>query len=353
MKPHSPTPNAPRAARLHLFGRPLPAAESLDVRPDFQQAEPAFIKRALGHSQNLPSGGWYVLDAVRNFGIQPRRMQLLGRQLVVWRSGMQLLAAPDVCPHMGAALSEGRVCDEQLVCPWHGLAFGPQGKSQGPDLRLLPTFDDGYLLWVQVANQAERSEKPYLPTRPSRGLDAVIRVEAACEPVDVLANRLDPWHGVHFHPHSFGTLRLLERSDEAITVRVAYRLFARFAVEVDARFHCPDPRSIVMTIVRGEGEGSVVETHATPLAPGQTAVVELTLASSDRFGFALAKRIDWLLRPAMQWAARRLWREDASYAERLHSLRAHVKPAQPRRASSRATPQPTAASPSGPAGAGR
>jgi hypothetical protein len=47
-------------------------------------------------------------------------------------------------------------------------------------------------------------------------------------------------------------------------VRVAYRLIGSLAIEVDARFHCVDARTIVMTIVRSEGEGSVVETPRRP-----------------------------------------------------------------------------------------
>ena len=114
---------------------------------------------------------------------------------------------------------------------------------------------------------------------------------------------------------------MIDQSDDAVVVRVAFRVAGPFAVEVDARFHTPDPRTIVMTIVQGEGQGSVVETHATPLQPNRTAIVELTLASSERPGFALAKRAAWLLRPAIQRAARRLWRDDRVYAERLYELR--------------------------------
>ena len=54
-------------------------------------------------------------------------------------------------------------------------------------------------------------ERPVLPKRPARGLDAVVRTEARCAPEDVIANRLDPWHGAHFHPHSFARLSLLDR----------------------------------------------------------------------------------------------------------------------------------------------
>ncbi|HEX4355403.1 MAG TPA: DUF5914 domain-containing protein, partial [Polyangiales bacterium] len=258
---------------------------------------------------------------VRHFAASPRRMQLLGRPLVVWRAGSQLMAASDVCPHMGASLSEGRVCDGKLVCPWHGRAFGPEAER---GFVPLTTYDDGQLLWVRAGGE-EASERPYLPPRPARALDATIRVEIACESRDVIANRLDPRHGAHFHPYSFGRLRVIDQDDDSITVRVAFKVFGPLAVEVDARFHCPDPRTIVMTIVNGEGEGSVVETHATPLSSDRTAMVELTLADSDRFGFAIARRASWLVRPAIAWSAKRLWREDASYAARLHALRKTAK----------------------------
>ena len=76
-----------------------------------------------------------------------------------------------------------------------------------------------------------------------------------------------------------------------------------------------------MTITDGEGQGSVVETHATPLEPGRTAIVEATLASSARRGFALARRSAPFVRPLIEWAAGRLWRDDAAYAERRYAVR--------------------------------
>jgi hypothetical protein len=76
-----------------------------------------------------------------------------------------------------------------------------------------------------------------------------------------------------------------------------------------------------MTIVAGDGEGSVVETHATPIAPGRTAVIETTLATSDRTGFALAHLASAWLRPFIARRARRLWVDDAAYTERLYAVR--------------------------------
>ncbi|MCA9573242.1 MAG: hypothetical protein KC656_35645, partial [Myxococcales bacterium] len=123
-------------------------------------------------------------------------------------------------------------------------------------------------------------------------------------------------------PHSFGTLHVLAQSDDDIVVRVAYRVLGPLAVEVDARFHTPDPRCITMTIVAGEGTGSVVETHATPLDDQRSAVVEATIATSERPGFQWAvRRLGWFIRPLVEARARRLWVEDAAYAERRLALR--------------------------------
>jgi isorenieratene synthase len=149
-----------------------------------------------------------------------------------------------------------------------------------------------------------------------------MRLEARCDPRDVLANRLDPWHGSHFHPHSFGNLRVLEKDDDTITVRVVYRITKRVGMEVDAVFDCPDPRTIVMTIIRGEGVGSVVETHATPIEPGRSAVIETTLATSDRPQFLpFMRAFGRFVRPVIEKRARRLWVEDGAYAERRYELR--------------------------------
>jgi len=154
----------------------------------------------------------------------------------------------------------------------------------------------------------------------------------------VVANRLDPWHGSWFHPYSFANLRVLSapppdcaedraESDDRFVVEVAYRVAGSLGVPVIAEFRCPEPRTVLMTIVEGEGAGSVVETHATPLGTGpdgapRTAVIEATLAYSARPGFAVARAAAPVLRPLIRRAAARLWRDDLAYAERRYALRA-------------------------------
>lgn len=301
-------------------GRKLPPAEAISSQPDWKQAQPAWIGRALDHALAKPSGGWYVVDGIRSIGNGPHRYVIDGEEYVVWRTPSGIAVAPDHCPHMGARLSDGFVRDGCVVCPWHGLALSEEGLGKWKPLTV---YDDGVLLWLRPPGTSEElTDEPILPARPTKYFDAVMRLEAECEPQDIVANRLDPWHGAHFHPHSFGRLKVIERNDENITVRVVYRLTKRLGMEVDAVFDCPDPRTIVMTIVGGEGVGSVVETHATPIGPGRSAVIEATLAASDRPQFhAFMNAFGRWIRPVIEKRARRLWVEDAEYAERTYRLR--------------------------------
>jgi isorenieratene synthase len=306
--------------RLFKFGPTLPSVEvpASSLAPDWQQAKPRAIARALERALERPHGNWFVVGESRLLGEQPQRFRIAGNDLVAWRVNDELLIAPDACPHMGASLADSRVRDGRLVCPWHGLALGREGHGSW---KRYPVHEDGVLSWVRIGPEDPDAPLPVLAPRPATHVDGVVRVEVRCDPEDIIANRLDPWHGVHFHPYAFATLTVLDLSDDVLKVRVAKRLIGAVVAETDATFHSPEPRSIVMTIVEGEGRGSVVETHATPIEPGRTVVVEATLATSDRPGFRHARKLQWLIRPFIERSARRLWVDDAAYAERLYRLR--------------------------------
>ncbi len=313
----------------------LPTARWSAQRPTYRDAEPAIIDAALRRSQRRPSGNWYAFAASDAIRTQPLGTSVAGVELVAWRGeDGGLHVGPGACPHLGADLATGRIDCGALICPWHGLRLDG-GREFG--WRPYPAHDDGVLAWVRLdrVGGEEPTQRPVLPARPSGvQIDAVTRLVGTCEPQDVIANRMDPWHGSWFHPYSFTRLEVLtsppvddelpEASDRFL-VAVTFRI-GRLGVPVVAEFTSPEPRTIVMRIVDGEGTGSVVETHATPVGPGadglpRTAVLEAVVAHSDRPGFAHALRVAPLIKPVMRRAATRLWRDDLAYAERVFRRR--------------------------------
>ena len=318
--------------------RPLPPQRWTGQEPTYRDAKPALIDAAAKRAAARPSGNWYVLAASTEIRAdRPFGTAVGTRELVAWRDrDGRLVAGSGVCPHLGAPLALGRVDCGTLRCRWHGLALDRDG---GPGWRPLPSHDDGVLAWVRLDDLGGEPplDEPVLAGRPdaAASVAAVATLTGVCEPDDVVANRLDPWHGAWFHPYSFTRLSVvsappadadLDDADDRFVVDVTFRVGPRLGVAVRAEFFCPEPRTVVMRIVDGEGAGSVVETHATPRAPGpdgrpRTSVVEATIATSERPGFASAVRVAPLLRPLMRRAAARLWRDDLAYAERRYALR--------------------------------
>lgn len=307
-------------AILFTFGQKLQplAPGPTEEAPDWKQCDPKFIRRALNKALKRPGGGWYVVNASRAIGKKPCKYLIDGKELVAYRSGGKPVLAAHACPHMAGPLSAGRVERDELVCPWHGLHLPSHDHKHW---QIFDSFDDGVLTWVRLGSKEEATPQPILPQRPESAIIGIIHQEADCEPQDIVANRLDPWHGHHYHPHTFARLQVTKVDEDELGVRVAYRVAGPFCVEVDAVFFSPEPRSIVMKITAGEGAGSIVETHATPIAPGRSAVTEVTMATSERLGFKLLTQAPGLIRPMIEKAASRLWVEDLAYAERTFFLR--------------------------------
>ncbi|MCX5205610.1 DUF5914 domain-containing protein [Streptomyces sp. NBC_00237] len=322
---------------LRLRRAPVPWERQ---RPTWRDASPAVIAAALKRAQARPSGNWYVVGASGCVPAdRPLGRVVAGTEIVLWHGeDGSVRAGAGSCPHLGAPLKDSRVRCGTLVCHWHGLALdgGPFAGWEP-----YPVHDDGVLLWVRLdrVGGEEPLDRPVVPLRPDpdSSVAAVCTVVGRCEPEDVVANRLDPWHGAWFHPYSFVDLTVVgspgqkaadrdHAGEDAFVVDVSFKVAGRAVVPVRAVFTAPEPRTVVMHITRGEGEGSVVETHATPLAPDasgrpRTAVVEAVVAASDRRGFAVAKAAAPVLRPLMRAAAGRLWRDDLAYAERRWTLR--------------------------------
>lgn len=87
---------------------------------------------------------WYVVADAADLGSDPLPVVLLGRSFVLWRDADGGVAgAVDRCPHREAPLSNGRVDQGCIVCPYHGWTFGAGGAcelipSSGPGTPIPP-----------------------------------------------------------------------------------------------------------------------------------------------------------------------------------------------------------------------
>jgi len=195
----------------------LPAWTWAGQEPTWRDARPGLIEQALKRAQARPSGNWFVLAASREIPRdKPFGRTIAGVEVVAWRTpDGALRAGPGECPHMGAPLCLAAVTRGKLVCRWHGLAIGARGV---PGWDPFPAYDDGVLAWVRLdsAGAEDPLPAPVLARRPDpeTSMDAVYTGIGRCEPEDVVANRLDPWHGAWFHPYSFVDLAVVDTDEQ-------------------------------------------------------------------------------------------------------------------------------------------
>ena len=77
----------------------------------------------------FPKNAWYVACTPDEIVDKPLGRQICGERIVFYRGEQGKVAAvEDFCPHRGAPLSLGFVRDGQLVCGYHGLQMGCDGK---------------------------------------------------------------------------------------------------------------------------------------------------------------------------------------------------------------------------------
>lgn len=74
------------------------------------------------------AGFWHPVAFAHELGDTPVRARLLDVDLVLYRTSKGISVARDICPHRGTQLSAGRIVDDRLVCPMHGLCFDHAGQ---------------------------------------------------------------------------------------------------------------------------------------------------------------------------------------------------------------------------------
>lgn len=54
---------------------------------------------------------------------QGTTIKVRGRLIALFLQGEKVYAMDDCCPHMGASLATGYICDGVVSCPWHAWRF--------------------------------------------------------------------------------------------------------------------------------------------------------------------------------------------------------------------------------------
>lgn len=135
----------------------------------------------------------------------------MGKDLVLYRtcSGLPCAIEP-YCPHLGAHLGHGgRVEQENLVCPYHGLAFSPNGEciktsrcTRPPQARLavkvVCEVNGVVLAWHHHLGIAAQWQVPPLDAHDFSGArHACLTVGGQVQ--DMLENAADVNHFLHTH----------------------------------------------------------------------------------------------------------------------------------------------------------
>ena len=120
---------------------------------------------------------WYAVEFSEDVVAgKPMKVKLLGQQLVIYRKGSDnsVVCLSDLCVHRGAALSDGNVKGDCVVCPYHGWEYEPDGavskipahpgKGIPRKARVdsYPTQEKYGFVWVFMGDLPEE-ERPPLP----------------------------------------------------------------------------------------------------------------------------------------------------------------------------------------------
>jgi vanillate O-demethylase monooxygenase subunit len=163
------------------------------------------------------AGHWHPVAFSAAVDAAPVAVRLLDVRVVVWRTPDGVRAAPDLCHHRGASLSQGRVDGHQLVCPYHGYAYGPDGGcTRVPSqpgtpiprrlcLNLFASAELGGIVWVCLDPDSTES----LPAFPE-STDPAFQVIPVTPPIDWQASAgrqlesfCDVAHFAFVHPGTF------------------------------------------------------------------------------------------------------------------------------------------------------
>lgn len=194
----------------------------------------------------FPKNAWYVACTPDEIDVKPLGRQVCGEKIAFYRgAGGQVAAIEDFCPHRGAQLSLGEVCEGNLVCGYHGLVMGCDGKTvsmpgqrvQGfPRIRSYPVVERHGFVWVwpgasELANPADIHHLEWADNPEWAYAGGLYHIR--CDYRLMVDNLMDLTHEAYVHTTSIGQKEIDEtpvatrtEGDTVITSRFMHNVMA-------------------------------------------------------------------------------------------------------------------------------
>jgi len=160
---------------------------------------------------------WFPIVPATSVAGSPVPVTLLDVNLVVYRLAGTIRVALDRCPHRGVPLSMGCIEGDSLICVYHGLHYGPDGRCQKipaqPDarppprfrLRTMPAIERYGLVWTCLNPSEGEPRIPPFPDWNRPGVQSVLlpSVDIAASAGRQVEGFLDVAHFAWIHRESF------------------------------------------------------------------------------------------------------------------------------------------------------
>lgn len=164
---------------------------------------------------------WYAVEFSDRIGTQPQSVKIDNRDLVMFRTtNGQIHALDNACIHRGAALANGWIEEDCIVCPYHGWHYRSDGTcikipSQSPTAKISarakmtahPVCERYGWVWLFIG-EPEQAKLVPIPDIPQfgggeiRSIQGEFHWQANYE--RVLENSLDFAHAPFVHGGAFG-----------------------------------------------------------------------------------------------------------------------------------------------------
>jgi hypothetical protein len=245
---------------------------------------------------------WYVIGTNSEFPFnKPVKATIWGKNYVVWRnSDNTLVGLDDVCSHKGASLSKGKICNNNVVCPYHGYEFNGNGtltKVPGICFHPSPIYDipkyqvvekNGWV-YLNTYFNTNKTDEPFkenifVEEEVARNDSAVfLKMDFNCYSRILSENSLDVMHIGFVHsfgntknprpievhpprlvgPHHYKTSYLYESGEESM----ARKVFGSKELRIENEFILP--HTTVARVIFNEYISTVI-TFALPISENKS-----------------------------------------------------------------------------------